>query len=214
MVFVLTKESSIANHFLAGLRDKTVQKDPERFRKNMERLGELMAYEISKRLEFQQREIQTPLGTAKTQLLSQSPVLVTVLRAGIPFFNGFQNYFNFSEAGFVGAYRQEGSEDITIKLDYLATPSLEGRDLILIDPMLATGKSFIKAAETLAKNGRPRHVYVAAVVAAPEGIAYIESKMKLPFSIFTVAVDNGLNDHAYIVPGLGDAGDLSFGEKR
>jgi uracil phosphoribosyltransferase len=213
MLFVLTQDCSIANQFLVELRDKDIQQDRARFRKNMTRLGEIMAYEISKKLEYKNEKVETSLGMASSHVHKDEPVLLTVLRAGLPYFQGFQNFFGKADSGFIGAYRKEGGDDITIKLDYLSTPILEGRDLILIDPMLATGKSFVKALNSLGGRGKPKHVYLASVVASPEGVAYLEEHVKIPFSIWTVALDEGLNDQFYIVPGLGDAGDLSFGEK-
>jgi uracil phosphoribosyltransferase len=212
-VFALNKENSIANHFLAELRDHKIQQDRLRFRANMTRLGEIMAYEISKKLDYHQVSIQTPLKETTSSLLNQSPVLVTVLRAGLPYFQGFLNYFDRSDAGFIGAYRKEGKEEITVQLDYLATPSLQGRDVILIDPMLATGNSFVRSIAALLKQGSPSHIYLAALVASPEGIKNLTDNLKIPCSLFTVSIDENLNKDFYIVPGLGDAGDLSFGEK-
>ena len=213
MLNVLNKQHSIANQYLLELRDKSKQQDRERFRKNIERLGELMAYEISKKLSFQPISVQTPLGFSEVQVLKEKPVLITVLRAGLPYFNGFQNYFGQSDCGFIGAYRKESSSDLTIKLDYLATPTVEGRTVILIDPMLATGQSIIKSVNALVAHGKPAHIHVAALVAAPEGVNYLKEHLKVSNDVWTWALDEKLNDQFYIVPGLGDAGDLSFGEK-
>lgn len=213
MLFVLSKESSVANRFLLELRDKSIQKDPGRFRNNMTRLGEIMAYEISKKLEATMVDVETPLGKSSVEVVREEPVLITVLRAGLPYFNGFQHFFEAAPCGFIGAYRKEDTSDVTIKLDYVATPGLEGREVILIDPMLATGKSFIEAVEVLLERGTPKHLFIACVVASPEGLIYLKTHLKIPYSVWTVAVDEGLNDKFYIVPGLGDAGDLSFGEK-
>lgn len=213
MVHNLSEQNSIANHFLMELRDKSIQQDRLRFRKNMERLGEVMAYEISKHLSYTRKTIETPLEKIEMNVLSNQPVLITVLRAGLAYYQGFANFFDRAESGFIGAYRCEGGEEITINLEYLASPSLEGRDVILIDPMLATGKSFIQAVNALMKHGKPASVFVAAVVAAPEGLKYIQENMKVPFSIWTCAVDERLDARFYIVPGLGDAGDLSYGDK-
>ncbi len=213
MLTILNKQHSIANQFLLELRDKTIQQDRERFRGNVERLGELMAYEISKKLVYQSTPVQTPLGVSEIQVLKEKPVLITVLRAGLPYFNGFQNYFGQSDCGFIGAYRKESSEELTIKLDYLATPSLEGRAVILIDPMLATGKSVIKSVSALLEHGRPLYIHVAALVASPEGVAFLNEHLKISNDVWTWALDEKLNDQSYIVPGLGDAGDLSYGEK-
>jgi len=213
MLTILNKQPSIANQYLLELRDQSIQQDRERFRKNIERLGELMAYEISRKLDYQTKSVQTPLGASEIQVLKEKPVLITVLRAGLPYFNGFQNYFGQSDCGFIGAYRKESSTDLTIKLDYLATPTLEGRTVILIDPMLATGQSVIKSVSALMAHGKPSHLHVAALVAAPEGINYLNEHLKVEFAVWTWALDEKLNDQFYIVPGLGDAGDLSFGEK-
>jgi uracil phosphoribosyltransferase len=158
--------------------------------------------------------VQTPINTTQMHLLKEKPILLTVLRAGLPYFQGFLNYFDSSDAGFIGAYRKEGKEEISIELDYMAMPSLENKQVILIDPMLATGFSFIRSINELSKYGHPSHVFIAALVAAPEGIQRITDTLKVPFSLFTVAVDEKLNAASYIVPGLGDAGDLSFGKKK
>lgn len=213
MLTILNKQPSIANQYLLELRDQSIQQDRERFRKNIERLGELMAYEISRKLEYQTKSVQTPLGASEIQVLKEKPVLITVLRAGLPYFNGFQNYFGQSDCGFIGAYRKESTENLTIKLDYLATPTLEGRTVILIDPMLATGQSVIKSVNALLAHGKPSHLYVAALVAAPEGVKHLNEHLKIKFDVWTWALDQKLNDQFYIVPGLGDAGDLSFGTK-
>ena len=213
MPFILNHHNSLANQFLSELRDQSTQQDRFRFRKNMERLGELMAYEISKKLKYTEKAVQTPLGISKVQVPGDQPVLISVLRAGLPYFQGFQQFFDHADCGFIGAYRKEGTDDIKINLDYLTTPNLEGKQLILIDPMLATGKSFVKSILTLLQQGMPAHVHIAALVAAPEGLKFIEDNLKVPHSVWTWAVDEQLNDQFYIVPGLGDAGDLSFGEK-
>jgi uracil phosphoribosyltransferase len=212
MTVHLGHEPSIVHPYLSILRDVSEQQDRMKFRHAVERLGEIMAYEISKKLEYREVNIQTPLGTKKQFKLKQEPVLVTVLRAGLPYFTGFQRVFEKSDCGFIGAYRQEGVE-IKIKVDYVASPSLEGKDLILIDPMLATGKSMVDAIHQLKKKGNPNRIFLAALIAAPEGIAYIESHLGKDFPVWVFAIDEKLNQQSYIVPGLGDAGDLSFGEK-
>jgi uracil phosphoribosyltransferase len=157
--------------------------------------------------------VQTPLGISNIETLRENPVLITVLRAGLPYFNGFQNYFGQSDCGFIGAYRKESNADLTIKLDYLATPTVEGRTVILIDPMLATGQSVIKSVNALLAHGMPSNLHVAALVASPEGVKYLDEHMNVKFDVWTWALDEKLNDQFYIVPGLGDAGDLSFGDK-
>ena len=213
MIFNLSAQNSIANQFLSELRDKNVQSDRLRFRGNMKRLGQIMAYEISKKLAFREKVIETPLGESSVNVPASLPVLLTVMRAGIPYFDGFLDFYNTSECGFVGAYREEGSEEIVIHLEYVATPDVDGKDVIIIDPMLATGKSFVRAVNAILKRGLPAHVHIAALVAAPEGIEYVRQNLNLPFSIYTCAVDENLNHQYYIVPGLGDAGDLSYGVK-
>ena len=213
MLFVLTEHNTIANQFLLELRDRNIQTDRLRFRKNLERLGMVMAYEISKHLQYRMRKVETSLASLNIQVLQEQPVLLTILRAGLPFYNGFQNFFDRSDAGFIGAYRDEKENSITIKLDYIATPYVGGKQVILIDPMLATGRSIADAVAALTKNGVPEHLHIASLVAAPEGVRNLEENIKLPFTVWTFALDEKLNQKYYIVPGLGDAGDLSFGDK-
>ena len=212
-LFVLSERNSIANHFLKGLRDKNLQQDRMRFRKNVERLGEIMAFEISKKLNYVRNEIETPLGKSVLNVLERDPILITILRAGLPYFSGFQHFFDASDCGFIGAYRQENEKGIKIKLDYLATPRIDNADVILIDPMLATGRSLVDGVNELLKRGEPNHLHLATLIASPEGIQYLGENIKVPSTIWTFAVDEKLNEQFYIVPGLGDAGDLSFGEK-
>ena len=213
MITVLNRQNSVANQFLLELRDKSIQQNRARFRNNIERLGELMAYEISRKFQYNQVKVQTPLGTSTVNIATDNAVLITVLRAGLPYFIGFQHIFGEADCGFIGAYRKESDADLTINLDYLATPSLEGRKLIIIDPMLATGQSVIKSVNALLKHGTPKHVHIAALVAAPEGVELLEKKLSVSHDLWTWALDEKLNELFYIVPGLGDAGDLSFGEK-
>lgn len=213
MITVLNRQNSVANQFLLELRDKSIQQNRARFRSNIERLGELMAYEISRKFQYNQLKVQTPLGTSAVNISTDNPVLITVLRAGLPYFIGFQHIFGEADCGFIGAYRKESDADLTINLDYMATPSLEGRTLIIIDPMLATGQSVIKSVNALLKHGTPKHVHIAALVAAPEGVELLEKKLPVSHDVWTWALDEKLNELFYIVPGLGDAGDLSFGEK-
>jgi len=216
MHYNLTDVDSIANSFLLSMRDVKTQTDRPVFRRNMQRLGSIMAYEISKKLSYQPTSVETPLGTARANIPAHNPVLITILRAGLPFFTGFQEFFDQSDAGFIGAYRQEGTGKVTIKVDYAATPQVGGKDMILIDPMLATGRSAIDVANLLSKNARPAHIHLACMVAAPEGIKYASENLHasgLPFTIWSFAVDEKLDERFYIVPGLGDAGDLSFGNR-
>jgi uracil phosphoribosyltransferase len=213
MIFNLSAQNTIGSQFICELRDKDIQLDRARFRRNMKRLGQLMAYEISKKLVFKSQEIHTPIGKCEAQVLSRHPVLLTVMRAGLPYFDGFLDFYDQSDCGFIGAYRQEGSKELVIHLDYIASPQINGREVIVVDPMLATGKSFVRSIDAVLKHGTPSHIYVASLVAAPEGIRYVEANLRVPFSIYTCAIDKSLNHQFYIVPGLGDAGDLSFGIK-
>ncbi|TDQ17598.1 uracil phosphoribosyltransferase [Algoriphagus boseongensis] len=211
-MFVLTENPSVANKFLAELRDVQIQKDSLRFRKNLERLGEIMAYEVSKSFEFSPKDVKTPLETTKVLLPKEKPVIFVILRASLPFYQGFLNFFDNAESGFIGAFREEG-ETIKINLGYHASPSLEGKIVILADPMLATGKSFMESITTLLQHGTPKIIHIACVIAAPEGIQYIQEHLKIPYQLWIGAIDEKLNADSYIVPGLGDAGDLAFGQK-
>jgi len=216
MHYNISDVDSVANNFLLAMRDVKTQSDRAVFRRNMQKLGAIMAYEISKKLTYKQVAVETPLGIARANVPAQPPVLITILRAGLPFFTGFQELFDQSDAGFIGAYRQEGTGKITIKVDYAATPSIAGKDLVLIDPMLATGRSAVDAVNLLSKNARPTHIHLACMVAAPEGLKYAKESLSstgIPFTIWSVAVDEKLDERFYIVPGLGDAGDLSFGNR-
>lgn len=212
-MFVLNGNNSIANQFLLELRDAVLQKDRLRFRKNLERLGEILAYELSKTLKFKNVTANTPLGASPVAVIAEQPVLITILRAGLPFFQGFLNFFDHADSGFIGAFRKEDQDHLTIKLEYVATTSLEGKTVILIDPMLATGRSVIDSVNALSRNGKPAHLHIASLVAAPEGIKHLEQNLHLSYTLWTCAVDEKLNAQYYIVPGLGDAGDLSFGDK-
>ena len=215
-MFVLSEKASIANHFLAELRDAKVQQDPLRFRHNLARLGEILGYEISKSLPYHAEEVETVLGSATVQQLDVQPILITVLRAGMPFFEGFQRIYDRAWCGFIGAYRSPADEnyDFTIDLGYRAAPTLDGKAVILADPMLATGKSFVEAIESLSDHGTPSHWHLAAAIAAPEGVAYLKRTLKVPYTLWVGAVDDHLNQKSYIVPGLGDAGDLAYGPKQ
>ena len=212
---ILSQTPSLANHFISELRDVTVQKDSLRFRRNLERLGEVMAYKISETLPFEEKPIQTPLAHTRQTLLQEFPVLATVLRAGLPFHQGFMNYFDQATCAFVGAYRVEGDgkRQLAVHLDYLAAPNLQGKTLILVDPMLATGKSLVLTYRDLLRFGTPKRLIIAAIIASPEGVAHIEAEIP-EVELWLGALDERLNEQAYIVPGLGDAGDLAFGAKQ
>lgn len=212
-MFVLAEKDSIGNQFISDLRDVSVHGDRLRFRKNLERIGEILAYEISKSFPYQIKEVQTPLAKTTLRVPSINPVIYAVLRASLPFYNGFLNFFDKAESGFIGAFREEGEGEIKINLGYHASPTIEGKTLILADPMLATGKSFLRSIETILAHGDPEIIHIAAVIASPEGIKYLQERIKIPFKLWIGAVDQSLNSQSYIVPGLGDAGDLAFGEK-
>jgi len=214
MVRILSETSSAAHRFLAELRDVERQRDRHRFRFNLERLGEIMAYEISRILPVVKTEVKTPLGTAAHLLPEKPPVLIAVLRAAIPYLSGFQRVFDDADTGFIGAYRVEDTGDIRIQVDYAAIPDLTDRDVILIDPMLATGKSALDAVDLLRKKGNWRSLNLAFLIASVPGIDRVKEKLGAEAGIWTFAVDPSLNEQFYIVPGLGDAGDLSFGEKQ
>ncbi|MFT4032141.1 MAG: uracil phosphoribosyltransferase [Siphonobacter sp.] len=213
-MFILSEQSTIANHFLTELRDIAIQKDPLRFRRNLERIGEIMAYEISKTLPYVREEVVTPLGTSKTFLLAHQPVLAAILRASLPFHQGFLNMFDQAQNAFIGAYRgphAEG-EDFSIQLEYISCPDLTSKTLIIIDPMLATGRSLETSYRALIRYGIPARTHIVAAIAAPEGVEYLQKRMP-ECRIWVGALDECLNHNYYIIPGLGDAGDLAFGEK-
>jgi uracil phosphoribosyltransferase len=212
-MFILSDQPSIANQFLAELRDIHTQQDRMRFRKNLERLGELLAYEVSKTLTFQTKEVQTPLESTQMKLPVDQVVLVAVLRAALPFYQGFLNIFDQAESGFIGAFRQEDGEKIAVNLGYHASPNLDDKVLVLVDPMLATGTSCVTALQTLLQHGTPKAIHIVAAFAAPEGAKYLTSHLNVSYSLWLGALDEKLNSNSYIVPGLGDAGDLAFGEK-
>ena len=213
-IHVLTQQASAAGPLLAALRDRTLQQDSDRFRANLRRLGMMTAYEISKNLAYTQSSVETPLGVAPVQRLQQQPVVACLLRAALPFYDGFLQVFPHAESAFLGTYRARHREDnsFDIATDYLASDDLTGKDLILTDPMLATGKSLVRNYEAMLRHGKPRSLTVACVVAAEPGIAYLQEALP-EADIWAVAIDPALNGHYYIVPGLGDAGDLAFGLK-
>jgi uracil phosphoribosyltransferase len=212
-MFILSDQPSIANQFLAELRDIYTQQDRMRFRKNLERLGELLAYEVSKTLSYQTKEVQTPLQSTQMELPVDQVVLVAVLRAALPFYQGFLNSFDQAESGFIGAFRQEDGGEIGVNLGYHASPQLDNKVLILVDPMLATGTSCVTALKTLLEHGNPKAIHIVAAFAAPEGVEYLSSHLNVSYSLWLGTLDEKLNSKSYIVPGLGDAGDLAFGEK-
>lgn len=213
-MFVLSDTPSLANRFLREMRDIHIQNDRMRFRRNLERMGEIMAYEISKSFEYSPEVVETPLTTTSVLTQIEQPVIISVMRASLPFYTGMLNYFDQAESGFIGAFRDESeSGEISVQLGYHASPSVEGKVIVLADPMLATGKSLVESIETILSHGTPKYIHIAAVIAAPEGIKYLKENISCPYSLWLGAIDEKLNHQSFIVPGLGDAGDLAFGPK-
>ena len=216
MIHILNKENTILNKFISQIRDKSIQKDSMRFRRNIERIGEVMGYEISKTLNYKTHIIETPLGEATVQTIDDRVVVATILRAGLPFHQGFLNYFDDAENAFVSAYRKSTKDGkFKVKVEYISCGELEGKVLLLVDPMLATGSSLVLAYNALCeRGGEPLHTHVAAVIASEQGIDYVEKNMpRQTTTIWAAAVDEELTSRSYIVPGIGDAGDLAYGEK-
>ncbi len=215
MLINLGKENSILNQFIAELRNVEIQNDPLRFRTNLERIGQIFAYEISKKLEYEKKEVLTPLGSAEVNVLKDYPVLAAIIRSGLPFHQGLLSYFDRSENAFISSYRKhhkDGSFDVDIQ--YVSKPSMENKNLILIDPMVATGMSMALTYRELIDEEKPRHTHLIAVIASLEGVNYIKRKFSSSEATLWVgAIDEELTAEAYIVPGLGDAGDLAFGSK-
>lgn len=211
----LSENNSILNHYLKEIRSVEIQHDSMRFRRNMERIGEIMAYEISKTMHFSQEDVQTPLGIAPVQVIDENVVVSTILRAGLPFHHGFLSYFDKAQNAFVSAYRKyKNALKFDIFIEYIASPDLTGKTLIITDPMLATGGSMELAYGALLTKGTPAHVHVATVIASQTAIDYIASHFpEENTTVWAAAIDPELNPHSYIVPGLGDAGDLAYGEK-
>ena len=215
MLYILSQQASIIHQFIAEIRDVEVQKDRMRFRRNLERIGEIAALEISKKMDYKDKEITTPLGIAIIPQLMEQPVVATILRAGIPMHHGILNYFDKADNAFVSAYRRhhkDGSFDI--RLDYLSSPPLNNRILILADPMLATGSSIVMTFKEMLQKGKPRHTHIVCAIASSQGIEHVRSHLPNDVTIWAGAVDDELTAQAYIVPGLGDAGDLAFGVKE
>jgi len=214
IVHKLDSTNSVLNHFIAEIRDVKTQKDTMRFRRNIERIGEILSYEMSKELDFKNHLTQTPLGEKKIPLVSDQLVLCSVLRAGLPLHQGILNYFDQIENAFISAYRKHSSpEAFEIKVEYLATPSLDEKILILADPMLATGSSLVAVQKVLEEIGSVKQFHIVSVIAAAEGIDYVSKNFPQNTHLWVATVDDDLNSKGYIVPGLGDAGDLAFGVK-
>jgi len=214
IVHNLSKTNSVLNSFVAEIRDVDVQKDSMRFRRNIERIGEILCYEMSKELAYGELQVTTPLGKKTVSVPVDRLVLCSVLRAGLPLHQGVLNYFDRIENAFVSAYRHHTSEEeFDIKVEYLACPPLDDKILLLADPMLATGSSLIAVHEALKSHGTAKQTHLISVIAATEGIEDIRGHFPENTHLWVATVDPQLNSHGYIVPGLGDAGDLAFGEK-
>ncbi|MFW0714295.1 uracil phosphoribosyltransferase [Pedobacter sp. N23S346] len=213
MIFNLSKTKSIANTFIAELRDENIQKDSMRFRKNLERIGEFFAYEISKSLTYISKEVTTPLGISNCEVLAQQPVLATILRAGLPLQQGLLNIFDQAECCFISAFRKvKKSGEFVIQMDYISTPDLDGRVLIVADPMLATGQSMVMCCKELMSRYEISELHIVAAIASAEGVTHVRANLPKA-KLWLGAIDEEMTSKSYIVPGLGDAGDLAYGEK-
>lgn len=211
----LSEQNSVFNHFIAEMRDQVIQKDAMRFRRNLERIGEVMAYEISKTLDYQTQEVTTPLGIAQANLVSNSIVIASILRAGLPLHEGLLHYFDRAQNAFIAAYRKYGKDNkFTIQIEYSSNPSIEEKTLLLADTMLATGSSIVLAHERLCKDGEPEHTHIICPIASRFGVEYLSKHLShKKTTLWVGAIDEELTNKSYIVPGLGDAGDLAFGDK-
>jgi len=211
----LLKDNSVLNTFIKEIRDEKIQKDSMRFRRNIERIGEILSYELSKELVFQKEQITTVLGEKESSELVNDLVICSILRAGLPLHQGILNYFDTAENAFISAYRYHPNNDheFEIKVEYFASPSLEGKTLILADPMLATGQSLVTVYEAIKKFGTPKKIHIVSVIGAKEGVDFVKNHFPENTDLWIADIDDLLNDKGYIVPGLGDAGDLSFGTK-
>ncbi|WP_299548775.1 uracil phosphoribosyltransferase [Seonamhaeicola sp.] len=211
----VSQQNSILNTFLSEIRDINIQKDPMRFRRNIERIGEILGYELSKSLNYKSSSVETPLGNCDINLLENDIVLCSVLRAGVPLHNGLLNYFDKAENAFISAYRhhKDNPESFEIIVEYLACPNLEGKTLILADPMLATGQSMVATFEALKPFGMPKEIHLVSVIGAGQGADFVGNQFGDNTHLWIAAIDEKLNSKGYIIPGLGDAGDLAFGEK-
>ena len=215
-VINFSEQRSVMNQFMAELRDRKYQQNSLLFRNNIERIGQMMAFELSKTLEYKAKTVTTPLGTLDIPLPHDELVIATVLRAGLPFHEGFLKVFDHAENGFVSAYRMYTNREHTevgVHTEYMASPSVKNKTLVITDPMLATGGSMAASIEALMKTGRPKKVHVCCVIATPEGIDVVREALPDGSTIWCAAIDPGMNEHKYIVPGFGDCGDLCYGEK-
>ena len=215
-VINLSEQNTIVNQYMAELRDKSYQRNRQLFRNNIERIGMMMAYELSKTLVYKPKTVTTPLGTLDIPLPKDDLLLATVLRAGLPFHEGFLRVFDHAENGFISAYRMYTNREHTevgIHTEYLASPSSKGKTLVIVDPMLATGGSMAAAYEALVATGKPARVHIACVIGTPEGVEVLRQTVSDDTTLWCAAIDPGMNEHKYIVPGFGDCGDLCYGEK-
>jgi len=213
----LEKIDSVFNQYMAELRDATIQQDRMRFRRNLERIGQVMAYEISKSFEYDDEEVTTPLGVKQIRTMREQPVIATILRAGLPFHNGMLSMFDQADSAFIAAYRKydKNEEDSEIRVEYYSSPDIDNRILILCDPLLATGESIVKTLSGLMDDMMPKEIHIAVAVASQDGLDYVERTMsRLPVTIWVGSIDEELTARAYVVPGIGDVGDLAYGEKR
>lgn len=215
MIHNLGTQNSIFNNYIAEIRDEKIQKDSMRFRKNLERIGEIIAYEVSKTLTYKQEEVTTPLGISEVNILAEQPVLATILRAGLAMHQGFLNVFDRSDSAFISAYRKyHNAEDFEIYVEYATAPEMDDKVLIISDPMLATGSSMVTSYKALLKYGKPSRIVICAAIASQEAINYVRKHLPANTTIYVGAVDTELTAQSYIVPGLGDVGDLAYGKKQ
>lgn len=215
MIYNLGNQNSILNEYIAEIRDAEIQKDPMRFRKNLERIGQIFAYEVSRHLEYTTREVITSLGMAEVPVLKNQPVIATILRAGLPFHHGILSFFDRAPNAFISAYRKHHkSGKFDIQIEYSSSPDLEDKVLILSDPMIATGSSMLLTYKQLLENGKPKHTHFVTIVASVQGVDYLNKHISSDeFTLWIAALDDELTAQSYIVPGLGDAGDLAYGSK-
>ncbi len=215
-VINLSEQNSVMNQYMAEIRDKNYQKNRQLFRNNIRRIGETMAYELSKSLSYKSKTVTTPLGSLDIPVVKDDLLVATVLRAGLPFHEGFLHVFDHAHGAFVSAYRMYTNREHTevgIHTEYMASPSAKGKTLVIVDPMLATGGSMVAAYEALIATGRPAQVHIACVIGTPEGVEMLRKNVSDDTTLWCAAIDPGMNEHKYIVPGFGDCGDLCYGEK-
>lgn len=215
-VINFSERLSVLNQYMAEIRDKKYQQNRLLFRNNIQRIGQMMAFELSKTLDYRSKTVATPWGTLDILLPHDNLVIASILRAGLPFHEGFLQVFDHAENAFVSAYRMYTNREHTevgVHTEYLAAPSIKGKTLVITDPMLATGGSMVAATEALLKTGKPRKIHICCVIAAPEGVEFLKHNLPDDITLWCAAIDTGMNEHKYIVPGIGDCGDLCYGEK-